>query len=264
MTSSRPIVTLTTDFGMGSPYVAQVKGVILTRNPDVCLVDVSHSIPPQDIRGGALALSDACFFFPPQSLHLAVIDPGVGTDRRIVYAEIGDQRFLAPDNGVLTLVAQRATPALLIEVTDASWFLPTVHPTFHGRDIFAPVAGQLSLGIDPRQLGRPMTSLVQLPLPRPVVEDRHIAGQIIHVDSFGNLITNITQVELTGVTAPAAATVVCRAAIISRIRTTYGHAPAGSLIALVGSNGRLEIAVVNGNASVALAAGLDDPVDVTW
>src|SRR4029079_15452035 len=120
----RPIVTLTTDFGSDSSYVAQMKGVILSRNADVCLVDISHSISPQDICGGAVVLADACPRFPARTIHIAVVDPGVGTDRRIVFAQIGTHRFIAPDNGLLTLIAQRTAPSQVIDVTNQLYFLP--------------------------------------------------------------------------------------------------------------------------------------------
>ena len=259
-----PIITLTTDFGVASSYVAQMKGVILSRNPDVCLVDISHSIAPQDIRGGALVLADSCPRFPARTIHVAVVDPGVGTDRRIVFAQIGAQRFVAPNNGLLTLVAERNAPSQLIDVTNPLYFLPTVSPTFHGRDILAPVAAHLSLGLNPKRLGNPLDSLETLPFPRPAVQPGQIVGQVIHIDSFGNLITNIASDDLAGLLALESATVECKSARTTGLMNTYGNRPPGSLIAVVGSSGRLELAVVNGNAAATFAVSLDEPVIVTW
>ncbi len=260
----RPIVTLTTDFGLESSYVAQMKGVILSRNPDVCLVDISHSIAPQDIRGGALMLADACQRFPARTIHVVVVDPGVGTDRRIVFAQIGGQCFVAPNNGLLTLVAQRVAPSKLVDVTNRLYFLPTVSATFHGRDILAPVAAHLSLGLNPERLGEPLESLVMLPFLKPAIQPRQIVGQVVQIDSFGNLIANITSDELAGRTTPESATVQCKSATTTGLVTTYASRPPGSLVAVVGSSGRLELAIVNGNAAATLSAGLDEPVIVTW
>jgi S-adenosylmethionine hydrolase len=261
---TRPIITLTTDFGLASSYVAQMKGVILSRNPDVCLVDISHSIPPQDIRGGAIVLADACLRFPARTIHVAVVDPGVGTDRKIVFAQIGVQRFLAPNNGLLSLVAERMAPSQVIEVTNPLYFVPAISPTFHGRDILAPVAAHLSLGLNPKRLGDPLESLEMLPFPRPAVQPGQIAGQVIQIDSFGNLITNITSDECAAVPTPELATVQCKSAQTTGLVHTYGSRPRGSLVAVVGSSGRLELAIVQGNAAATLAATLDEQVIVKW
>jgi S-adenosylmethionine hydrolase len=270
--SPRHFITLTTDFGAASSYVAQMKGVILSRNPEARVVDLTHSIASQDIRGAAIVLADACPRFPPGTIHLAVVDPGVGTDRRIVFAQIGEQQFIAPDNGLLTLLVEGSPPTLLINVTNTLYFLPTVSRTFHGRDILAPVAAHLSLGLSPKKLGEPLASLVALPFPRPVVRHNEIAGQVIHIDSFGNLITNITTTELTGCSTtgnanladPSTPTVECKSATTTGVVDTYGCRPTGSLIAVMGSSGRLELAIVNGNAAATLSANLDEPVVVRF
>ena len=262
--SQRPIVTLTTDFGRDSSYVAQMKGVILSQNPDVCLVDICHSVSPQDIRGGALVLAETCHHFPAQTLHVVVVDPGVGTDRRIVFAQVGEQRFVAPDNGILTLVAERTAPTLIVEVTNSSFFLPVVNPTFHGRDILAPVAAHLSLGLNPRQLGNPLQSLATPPFPRAAGAERQIAGQVVQIDSFGNLITNITSGDLARVPAIESATVRCKSVATTGLVVTYGASVPGALVALVGSSGRLELAIVNGSAAATLAVGLGQQVLVSW
>lgn len=260
----RALITLTTDFGRDSPYVAQMKGVILSRNPEAQIVDISHGIAPQDVREGALVLADVCHRFPPRTIHLCVVDPGVGTDRRVLFAQVGNQRFLAPDNGLITLIARRTPPKPVVAVTKKTYFLPTVSPTFHGRDIFAPVAAHLSLGLSPKRLGEVVTSWVELPFSAPSVGDRRVTGQVMQIDAFGNLITNIEAAHLAAMPPDAAARVTCRTLVVHGLSTTYGqHAP-GSCAALWGSSGRLEIAVVQGNAAEQIDAPLDAIVEVTW
>jgi S-adenosyl-L-methionine hydrolase (adenosine-forming) len=259
----RPIVTLTSDFGTDSSYVAQMKGVILSRNPDVCLVDLSHSVPPQDVRSGAILLADTCFRFPPRTIHVAVVDPGVGTERQIVFAQVANQRCIAPNNGLLTLVCRRTAASHLVTVTNRLYFLPEVSNTFHGRDILAPVAAHLSLGLNPQRLGEAIDYLIELPFPEPSIEIDRIAGQILQIDSFGNLITNITERDLVKLQKVAASITVRGPSVtVHGLSTTYGEQPPGSYVALIGSSGRLEIARVNGNAASSLSAQLDDSVEV--
>ncbi len=145
----RPIITLLSDFGRDSPYVAAMKGVILSINRQATIVDLTHSIGPQNVRQAALVLDELARWFPPDSIHVAVVDPGVGSERRIVYAHIGEGHFLAPDNGLLSRLARRVPPSTIRTVTEAEFWLPAVSATFHGRDIFAPVAARLSLGLAP-------------------------------------------------------------------------------------------------------------------
>ena len=258
-----PIITLTTDFGLAGPYVAAMKGVILSINPAVRLVDLSHAVPPQDVRGGAILLAEATPWFPAGTVHLAVIDPGVGTERKIIYAEVGDQRYIAPDNGLLSRLASKMRPARIIALENSEHWLPSVSKTFHGRDIMAPVAAQLSLGMEPDQLGPPHAQLVQLPWPIAQVRDREIAGAIVWFDRFGNLITNITAAMLT--TADLATVrVEFGLDAIAGISKTYADLPAGSLTALIGSSGYLEIAVVGGSAEDRFDAAPGAAVTVRW
>src|SRR3990172_9128609 len=156
------LITLTTDFGAGSRYVAAMKGVILSIDPRAHLVDLSHSVPHQDIRRGAMVLAETVPFFPPETIHVGVVDPGVGTERRIVYARIGRQQFIAPDNGLLSRLAAAERPSKIVSLDEPRFWLPRVSRTFHGRDIMAPVAARLSLGLSPDELGRPLDSLVPL------------------------------------------------------------------------------------------------------
>jgi S-adenosylmethionine hydrolase len=260
----RPMVTLTTDFGVGSPYVAQMKGVLFSRNPELCIVDISHGIPPQDIRAGAIVLDEVCRRFPPRTIHVAVIDPGVGTPRELVFVKVGPQRYVAPDNGLLSCVVQRRRPDAIVAITNPLYFMPDISSTFHGRDIMAPVAAHLSLGLHPERLGPPRDSLVLLPDMEPLVESQQVAGHVVQIDSFGNVITNITARHLASLADRGGARVTFCGASIAGIVTTYGEKPAGTLIALIGSSDRLELAEVNGNAAVRLSASVGDSVVVTW
>ncbi|HPM84635.1 MAG TPA: SAM-dependent chlorinase/fluorinase [Candidatus Anammoximicrobium sp.] len=259
---SRSILTLTTDFGSGSPYVAQIKGVILSIHPHAVLVDITHDIAPQDVRQGALVLEDVTPRFPESSIHVAVVDPGVGTDRRVLAAEIGRRYYIAPDNGLLGRLIGRDPDARVMALTKREYWLSAVSATFHGRDILAPVAAHLSLGTALEELGEAWDQPVQVSWPEAVVEKNRLQGEIIAIDTFGNLISNITQDLIAATRAPDAATVHCGGRTISGIVATYGQRPPGTPIALVGSSNRLEIAVVNGNAAVELRAQVGEAVSV--
>ncbi|MCI0492995.1 MAG: SAM-dependent chlorinase/fluorinase [Planctomycetes bacterium] len=258
------IITLTTDFGEGSRYVAAMKGVILTINPHARLVDLSHSIPPQDIRAGAIALAETVPYFPADTIHVAVVDPGVGSRRRIVYARIGAQQFIAPDNGLLGCLASRERPSKIISIEEPRFWLTTVSSTFHGRDIMAPVAARLSLGLAPDELGRPLDQLTVLPATEVQQVANHIDGEVIEVDSFGNLITNITRDMLHGVPTDESVTISCDEHQTQGMFNTYGDQPAMTLIALVGSGDRLELAIVDESASAMLGVKAGTPVRVSW
>lgn len=258
------IIALTTDFGEGSRYVPAMKGVILSINPFVQLVDVTHSIPAQDIRCGANVLAETARWFPPETIHVAVVDPGVGSSRRIVYARIGTQHFIAPDNGLLSRLASVERPAKIVSIEQPEYWLPKVSATFHGRDIMAPVAARLSLGLQPEKLGRPIDQLVELPYAEVRQVANRIEGEVIEVDSFGNLITNITQAMLKGVPRDESVSVACEAHQTQGIFATYSDQPPMTLMAHVGSTGRLELAVVDENASAMLGLGVGAPVCVSW
>jgi S-adenosylmethionine hydrolase len=257
-----PLITLTTDFGMESPYVAAMKGVILDINPRARLVDLSHEIPPQDIRYAALFLAASLPYFPAWSLHVVVIDPGVGTERALLYVELGKLRLLVPDNGCWTGL-QRLTgsrPSVIRLAEPAFWRQP-VSATFHGRDILAPVAGHLSLGIDPNRLGPPAFEWVQLPTRLPKVEAGRVIGEVQFVDHFGNLLTNIPAEAIQGLSRPLRIAV--GDCIIDREVTTYGQAEPGTPVFLISSTGLLEIAISQGNAAEALHLQLGTQVTVT-
>ena len=188
------IITLLTDFGSQDAYAGIMKGVIAGINHRANIIDICHNIPPQDIFNGAYLLSTSYKYFPKGTIHVAVVDPGVGSQRDIVCVKIREHLFLVPDNGLLSFVVQEERPKSIVRVTNDRYFLPSFSNTFHGRDVFAPVAAYLSLGIKPRQLGSKINQLKQLDIPRPEVKETgQLEGQIIYIDRFGNLITNITR-----------------------------------------------------------------------
>ena len=259
-----PVITLTTDFGDGSPYVAAMKGVILSLNPAVTLVDVTHRVPPQDIRYAAVVLEEVSDRFPGGTVHVAVVDPGVGTDRALLFVRIGRQNYLAPDNGVLSRLARATPPAKIVALTEPDYWLHPVSATFHGRDILAPVAARLSLGLEPDHLGTPLERLVTLDWPEVRVAPGRIEGAILLVDSFGNMVTNIAAELLSNAGDGGGIQVWCRGHRVAGLSRAYGDRPAGSLAALVGSSGRLELAMVGGSAAGAIQAQAGDTVTVTW
>ncbi|MBI3836548.1 MAG: SAM-dependent chlorinase/fluorinase [Planctomycetia bacterium] len=258
------IITLTTDFGISSPYVAMIKGVILSINPQARLVDLTHAIGPQNVRQAALVLADATHWFPPETIHLAVVDPGVGTGRKIVYARIGQHDFIAPDNGLLSRLALATPPSTIITVADPRFWLPAVSATFHGRDIMAPVAARLSLGLEPQRLGPVQHELVQLQWTEARVSERRIQGSVLSVDAFGNLITNIPADALVNVPRGEKVTIVCDEHETHGIFSTYADQPAMTLIALIGSSGNLELAIVGDSATIMLGVNVGAPVTVAW
>ena len=262
--SRRSIITLTTDFGHSSPYVAAMKGVILSINPEVQLVDISHVIPPQQVLQGAQVLAETTPLFPSGAIHVAVIDPGVGTSRAIVYAEIAGSSYICPDNGLLGRLAERQSPTKIIRVTSEHFFRHPVAPTFHGRDIMAPVAAHLSLGLEPAELGPPHTELRQLDWPGASKLANRIEGQVVAVDSFGNLVTNITREMLADVPTDESVAVLCDGHETHSIFTTYADQPSMTLVAVIGSNDQLELAIVDDSAKIMLGVGVGAAVEVCW
>jgi len=258
------IITLTTDFGVGSRYVAAMKGVILSINPHAQIIDLTHGVPARDIRAGAIALAETARWFPPSTIHVAVVDPGVGSKRRIVYAQMGTQHFVAPDNGVLSRLASLDRPTKIFGVDDPQYWLPQVSRTFHGRDIMAPVAARLSLGLAPEKLGPPVKQLVELPWAEVQQVPNRIEGEVIEVDSFGNLITNITRAMLDGVPSGDSVIITCEEHETQGMFATFSDQPPMTLMAHVGSTGRLELAIVDENASAMLGVKVGAPVCVSW
>lgn len=258
------VVTLTTDFGTQDGNVGVMKGVILGLNPDASIVDLSHDIPPQAVAHAAYVLRRSYAYFPPGTIHVVVVDPGVGTDRRAIALDAGSALFVAPDNGVLTYVLTDLGSAgrqpRLVHLTNAQYWLPQVTSVFHGRDLFAPVAGHLSLGLPIDDLGPPIDDPVTLPPPRLQREPGKVGGQVMHVDHFGNLLTNIPGSDLAKL-GQHIATRIDTIEIVGLSRT-FGHGRPGDLIAYVDSSGHLAIAVVNGSAQALLHCQVGQPVDV--
>ncbi|MEE9282436.1 MAG: SAM-dependent chlorinase/fluorinase [Myxococcota bacterium] len=244
-------VTLLSDFGTRDGYVAALKGSLLRRAPDARLIDVTHEIAPGEIASGAFVLAQAAPHFPPGTVHLAVVDPGVGSDRRAIACEIDGQRFVAPDNGLLSRVLDGAQAIRAHEITKSELWNEPVSPVFHGRDIFAPVAGHLAAGGELEDVGGTIepSSLVRLPESEVRREDGAAVGQVVHVDRFGNLITNL-KVDADGVEGVRVET----AGRTVALRHTYADVPEGEIVALVGSSGRLEIACNGDSAARVLGA----------
>ena len=253
MTAFRPngLVTLLTDFGHADVYAGAMKGVILSIAPQARIVDLTHGVPPQQVEVGALQLAAAAPYFPAGTVHLAVVDPGVGTARRPLALFENGHAFVGPDNGLLTLAAGPKAKGRLLE--NRRLFLGSVSPTFHGRDLFAPVAAYLSLGVDPASLGRAVRPKAELKLPRPYRENGELIGEVIAVDGFGNVVTNVSEAVLRKAFRNLAKfSLEARGVRIHGLSRTYGDRPPGALVALVGSAGYLEIAEVNGSAAKRL------------
>ncbi|MBI1850595.1 MAG: SAM-dependent chlorinase/fluorinase [Planctomycetes bacterium] len=248
-----PPIVLLTDFGEAGPYVGAMKGVILGIHPKATLVDLSHEIPPQDVRAAAFVLDAAHAWFPPRSLFVCVVDPGVGTARRIVYVEAGGRRFLAPDNGLLTLVLRERRAVRARAVTNRRLFLPEVSSTFHGRDVFAPVAARLARGLPPASLGPPARLLTTFGFPEPERDGSRIRAKVVWVDSFGNVVLNLRDEPVCEIRA--------RRSRIRRLVSTYGELLEGEAGILRGSSGWLEIAVRNGSAASRFGLAAGDEID---
>lgn len=255
------IITLTTDFGLKDWFVGSMKGVILGIAPSARLIDISHEIPPGDIHAGAFALAAAARFFPPGTVHVAVVDPGVGSSRAGVVVQAGASQFAGPDNGVLSLAASQAGPLKAVyRLENPRWFLPEVSQTFHGRDVFAPVAAHLSNGVPAIEMGSKLADYQRLAMPTPERTNTGWTGTVVYIDRFGNAITNLSN-QLPIFEQPASVRV--RAGRSSEplpLSAAYSAAPKGGPLAILGSCGLLEIAVNGGRASDALGLAVGDPV----
>lgn len=253
------IITLLTDFGTTDAFVGIMKGVIAAIHPAARVIDLTHAIPPQQVLAGALALRSAVDFFPPGTIHVAVVDPGVGSARQPLLVETDGGWLIGPDNGLLWLAAQRLRLRSARLLENREFFRQPVSQTFHGRDVFAPSAAHICRGVDPSQVGGVLEHIVALPIP--VVEHTAdgIAGVVLYVDHFGNLVTNIEAETLAGFPAPQVS-VSIRGMHIAGPVSAYTSVPEGQPLAIVGSWGMLEIAVRNGSAAEVLAAGPGVPV----
>ncbi len=250
----RPIITLLTDFGTRDAYVASMKGVILGLNPAAALVDLTHEVPPQDLRAGALVLKSVFPYFPPGTIHLAVVDPGVGSARRALAAKAGGQYWVGPDNGLFHLIFAGRTDLEIVSLENPAYFLPQVSATFQGRDLFAPVAAHLSLQVALSELGPVVTDPVRLAWPEPLFSSEIIKGEVIHVDRFGNLVSNIAADDFHSWLQGGDFRLEVGPASLTRLHRTYGEARPGEVLALMGSHGYLEIACARGSAAARLAA----------
>ncbi len=258
---ARPVVALLTDFGTRDHYAGTMKGVALGICPDITFVDISHDLPPHDVAAGALELAAAYKYFPAGTIFLVVVDPGVGSARRGIAAEAGDHKFVAPDNGVLTPVFDDHPPRRVVELSERRYARPTVSRTFEGRDRFAPAAGWLAKGLELVALGRPAGTIQRLELPQPRVDADTIDGEVLRVDRFGNLITNIDRKTFDKLAGGALEIAIGRH-VVSKVVSTYADAAAGELCALFGSTDHLEIAANGASAASEVGLGRGAPVHV--
>jgi len=262
------LITLTTDFGLKDPYVGAMKGALLKVNPGAVITDITHLIGAGDLPGAAFVLLGACRYFPPDSIHLAVIDPGVGGVRAALIIETARYTFVGPDNGIFSLALQSEEILRIVRITNAEYFPGPISPTFHGRDIFAPVAGHLSLGVDAGRFGEQIDidEMEKIALPEPSLENESITGEVIHIDNFGNLITNIPQSMLDGLNAFAdrdRVIVRIKEREIKGIKDTYGEsADEAALCAITGGTGLIEIALNMGSAADELRSKAGETVKV--
>jgi S-adenosylmethionine hydrolase len=278
MEPKQPIITLTTDFGTEDGYVGAMKGVLLGICPQACLVDITHAIPPQDVYRAAFTLLNAAPFFPPQTVHLVVVDPGVGTPRWPLALRAGGMTYVGPDNGVFTLVLQARPVDMAVVLQNPAYHLQvgTISHTFHGRDLFAPAAAHLAAGVPLAELGPQVTDWVTLPFPTPTLRLPHkLVGEVLYLDHFGNAITNLgvlrwkgDELEMTPIpnsdqsySWSPSGEIACRGHVVRMVRT-YGDVTTGTPLALIGSSGFLEIAVRDGSAGASL--GLEPGDAVVW
>jgi S-adenosylmethionine hydrolase len=254
---ARPVIALLTDFGLRDHYAGSMKGSILDVCPEATLVDITHDVPPHDVMAGAMELAAAYRYFPAGTIFLAVVDPGVGSQRRGLAVEAGGYRFVAPDNGLLSLVLDETNPQHVVELTERRYARSTVSRTFEGRDRFGPAAAWLARGVAVADLGRTVASIERLSLPQARMTERAIDGEILRVDRFGNLITNIERRLVDELSAAGDVTVLVGKGQRARFVVTYSDVSPGELCALIGSTGQLEIAAngVNAAALLGIARG---------
>lgn len=252
---ARPIVALLSDFGTRDHYAGTLKAVVLGVCPEATLVDIGHDIPAHDVMAGALELAACYRYFPHGSVFLVVVDPGVGSARRGLAADTGDYRFVAPDNGVLSAVFRESAPKKVVELTARKYARPTVSRTFEGRDRFAPAAGWLAKGIALASLGKGVPDWHLLELARPSADAREIRGEVVRVDRFGNLISNIDRRTFEQLAVGGPIAVRAGGHEVARLVATYAEALPGEVCALFGSTDHLEIAVTAGDAAGRLALG---------
>ncbi len=255
------IITLTTDFGTQDPYVGVMKGVILGITPQVTIVDITHHVPPQDVWTGAYVLNSAVPYFPEKSIHVAVVDPGVGTERRALAVRTERAYYVAPDNGVLSPIYDNEQVLEIVHLTNRTYWLTRVSHTFHGRDVFAPVAAYIARGVPLSALGAPLNleEVVRLKWPAARVEnDGTVRGIVVHVDHFGNIVTNIPASMLEGPAETWEFEV--NGHRVRGLRSAYAEVNVGEALALIGSNDTLEFSIREGNAAATWGVRVGDVV----
>jgi S-adenosylmethionine hydrolase len=253
---ANPIITLTTDFGTSDHLVGALKGVILKINPDATIVDITHGVVPYDVLDGALAISAAYKYFPSKTIHVVVVDPGVGSERRPILVSGENQFFVAPDNGVLSMVYEKEARLTVRHITAEHYFLQPLSRTFHGRDVFAPSAAWLSKTWQTQSFGEEIQDYMRFSLPKPKSAGGQLKGVVLRVDAFGNLMTNFLPEELPeGVLKDGALRMQVNGKEITRLVDTFAEGEPGAPVAIVGSSGFLEIAVNKGSAARTLGVG---------
>ncbi len=263
--SRSSIITLLTDFGMRDGYVGMMKGVIANINPEVKVIDISHEVPPQDVMEASYLLDTSYKYFPKGTVHLAVVDPGVGTRRRAICLRAGGCYFIAPDNGLLTLILQRERAEKIVEITNKKYFLMKVSDTFHGRDIFAPVAAHLSKGVRMEELGRRIQRIKRVALPKAILSSEGMRGEVVHVDRFGNLVTNIDREifkQFVDNLSGKGFKIRVGNKSISKVNSSFAESKPGEVLAIFGSSDMLEISVCGGNAQMVLGVGKGKEIEV--
>lgn len=255
------IITMTTDFGCQDYYVSAMKAVILRICPEARFVDISHDLPPQDIMAGAWVLKNTAFLYPPGTIHLAVIDPGVGSSRRPVLVRVGDQFFVGPDNGLFSLVVE-SEEHQVVELTNQNYWRDTVSSTFHGRDIFAPVAAHLCKGVSMEDMGRECRELTTYRWAQPISDDEGVQGWVMHIDRYGNLVSNIPGSLIKAYDSDAGFKIYVGNTILKSISASFSDVPDGEPVALIGSSGMLEIAINKGDAGQMLGIEKGAPISL--
>lgn len=262
------LISLTTDFGIRDGYVGVMKAVIYGIAPDVKIIDISHMVSPQAVLQGGMTAIGHIRYFPENSIHVIVVDPGVGTARRPMAGKIGTQFFVAPDNGLLTPMIEQAKdhsrPMEFVHLDKPEYWLDKISHTFHARDIFAPVAAHLAKGVPLIKLGTSIDDPVVLTLPRPLIAQDHVVGEVIRIDHYGNLATNIHQADLTHLDQSGSIEVKIAGQSIRGLTRTFGEGKPGSLIALLDEDRSLGISVTNGNAAELLRASVGEKIEVRY
>ncbi|MDD2804666.1 MAG: SAM-dependent chlorinase/fluorinase [Elusimicrobiales bacterium] len=249
-------VALLSDFGTNDPFVAAMKGVLLSRAPGLTIIDITHQVPPQDVQTAAFYLMTAIPYMPKGTLFMTVVDPTVGTGRGIVWAKTADHQFIAPDNGLISWVEQKEKILEARFISNSSLFMDTISSTFHGRDIMAPVAAAIAKGLPEKKIGPVFNDYRRLPFPQPVRAGNRVTGQVIAIDHFGNVVTNIKRDYLS-----ARAVFNLAGRMLKDLKLTYASVPEGEALAVIGSFGFLEFSVRNGNFARTFDVKIGSPVE---